>query len=123
MMIATTVLLVLLFAGAAFATLLLVRWFLRGQGQTGARLHDPGVPTVVHTVPLGVDAAKLEAALGHAGFTSMVEAGARSEQLVIECAPEDRERVRGIIDEVYAKEYGAGAGLHLGPATFLDEQH
>ncbi|PVG84173.1 hypothetical protein DDE18_00575 [Nocardioides gansuensis] len=120
MAIATAILLVLIFAGAVLA----VGWGLRSynarESATDARLHSTGTPTVTYAVPLGVDPAVIEAALAHAGFTSMLDRVAPAPSLIIECDPEDRELVRGLIEDVYVKEYGA-SGLSLGPATFQDE--
>lgn len=120
MAIATAILLVLIFVGAA----LVVGWGLRAynarESAIDARLHSPGTPTLTYPVPLGVDPAVIEAALAHAGFTSMLDRVTSSPSLIIECDPDDRELVRSLIEDVYVKEYSA-SGLSLGPATFEDE--
>lgn len=120
MAIATALLLVLIFGGSVLAVLWILRSYAAKESATDARLHSPGTPTVTYALPLGVDPAVVEAALAHAGFTSMLDQAGTRHSLIIECDPEDRELVRSVIEDVYVKEYGT-SGLNLGRASFQDE--
>jgi hypothetical protein len=94
--------------------------FLRSWGaeeaRTEARLHDPHTHTVAFAVPNGVDPAVIKAALTRAGYTSVTDRVGDAECLVVECAPHERDRVRGVIESVHVSPTGGG-----GHVVFEDE--
>jgi hypothetical protein len=95
--------------------------FLRSWGaeeaRTEARLHDPHTHTVAFAVPNGVDPAVIKAALTRAGYTSVTDRVGDAECLVVECAPHERDRVRGVIESVHVSPTGGG-----GHVVFEDER-
>lgn len=65
-----------------------------------AQLHDPAVPTVRYLVPDGIDPAVVGGALAAHGFRNVMELDYGEEELLIACAPEEREHARAVIEEI-----------------------
>lgn len=89
--------------------------------RTESRIRSPGTPTVSYPVPNGVDPVAIGTALKIAGFESIPERVGDDECLRIECAPEDREKVREVIAAVHVTTYD-GADLPLDHPVFEDER-
>jgi len=120
MLVATGVLLVLVLIGTVAVAMMLRSW-----GQTESRLetrlHDPQTHTVAYAVPNGVDPVVFKIALGHAGFTCVVDRVADAEYLLVECTEAQRPQVRDVLESVHSDELH-GAALSLGDVVFEDER-
>lgn len=86
-----------------------------------ARLHDPETPTVAYAIPNGVDPVVVRTALSMEGFTCVPDQVDGEECLLIECEPEDRERVRQAIAGVHMTTYD-GKALDTDHVVFQDER-
>jgi len=101
-----------------FLVLSLRRWGLE-RAETESRLHSPQAHIVSYLVPEGQDPAVVRAALGHAGFVTMMERGG-DQRLVVECDAADRDRVREIIQHAERSGFD-GEDMHLGHVRFEDD--
>lgn len=114
-----------MFAVGVLAVALVLAWGLRkvvfDEGRTEDRLRLPGTHTLAYVVPTGQDAAVLEAALAHAGFTAVGVMEGGTERLLIECPEEARPEVRSIIEHV-TKTSLEGGEIHVGHVSFDDER-
>jgi hypothetical protein len=75
---------------------------------------------VVYVVPDGIDAAVVRTALDIAGFSSTLDIVGGEERLLIECPPDERERVREVIATGVQSAY-ARSGLTIGAVTFRED--
>lgn len=91
------------------------------EARTEARLRDPGTHKVSYVVPNGQDVAVLVAALAQEGFTSVGDLEGGTELLLVECEPQERTQVRGIIEHVSRTGFD-GAPMQVGPVAFEDER-
>lgn len=117
----------LIIGGIAFILLLLVllvlllafrRWTLNDT-KTETRLRSPESHRVVYAIPDGQDPTALMAAMARAGFVCVVDTEAGVERLLVECEPQDRARVREIVERVdRAGREGTGTSREV---SFEDE--
>lgn len=114
---AVAILTVLVIAGVVF----FVRAEVSEVTRTESRLRNPQTPTVAYAIPNGVDPVAVGTALKMAGFESIPDQVGDAECLRIECAPEDREKVREVIAGVHVTTYD-GSDLQLDHAVFEDER-
>lgn len=123
MIAALVIIIVIVLALGVLLPAFLRSWGLE-EARTEQRLHDPGTHTVAYAVPNGIDPAVIKAGLAHAGYASVTDRVGQVECLLIECAPHERDRVRGVIASVHASPTGGTTlGLvHLGPVVFEDER-
>lgn len=103
---------VLAMMGMAFAGL------ARKERALDDRLHDVDTPTVLWIVPVGVDPAVVAGVLLASGFPTVLEDHTGTPWLRIECAADEHQAVRDVIEKVYLEEYAPS--LHLPPVTFRD---
>lgn len=116
LLIPVIVLLVLLVLGLVWMR----RWGQEHQHHAET-LADPGTPTLDYHVPEGQDPATVVAALQGAGYSTAVDPG--DTQLVrVECAADERERVRSVIGSVDTTGIDSGAPLHTHTIRFQDER-
>ncbi|HET8560996.1 MAG TPA: hypothetical protein VFL69_10790 [Marmoricola sp.] len=99
-----------------FFIMTLRRWEL-DEARVEERLHAPDAHKVSYVVPEGQDPAILRAALTHAGFVSVLDESGGTERLVVECASQDRSRVREIIEHVERSGF-EGIEMHAGHVRF-----
>jgi hypothetical protein len=123
-MIAALVIIIVIVLLAGIAIPSFLRSWGADEARTEQRLHDPSTHTVAYAVPNGIDPAVIKAGLAHAGYTSVTDRVGQAECLIVECAPHERDRVRGVIESVHASPSGGTTlGLtHLGPVVFEDER-
>lgn len=86
-----------------------------------ARLHAPDTPTVAYAIPNGVDPVVIRTALSMEGFRCVPDRVGDAECLLIECAPEDRERARLAIAGVHMTTYD-GRPLDSSHVVFQHER-
>jgi hypothetical protein len=98
-----------------------LRGLVFAEARTEARLHAPSTHTVSYSLPTGVDPAVVKAALTRAGFISGVDSAGTHQCLLVECAAEDRDRLRSAIASAPETVYG-GSELTLHHVVFEDER-
>jgi hypothetical protein len=99
-----------------------LRSYGREEAATEASFRSPDMHKVAYLVPEGQDPAVLMAALTHAGFRSVTSTEGGDERLLVECEERDRDRVRGIIEDVdRAGPHGPGIPV-VGHVRFEDER-
>lgn len=110
--------------GIAVILLVALPWLLKGvadmEKDIEDHLLDPSTQKVSYLVPDGVDAAVLTTALGSAGYSSALALVQGDEHLLVECHPDERERVREVLATISRSAYAA-SGLTVGAVTFDDE--
>ena len=95
------------------------RWSAN-EARKDAALHGPDAHTVTYVVPDGEDPVGVIAALTHAGFTSVEDHSGVHDRVLVECDPDDRERVRDVIAHVQHHRYD---GVTVaGRVVFEDER-
>lgn len=94
------------------------------EAKTEAHMRDPHTHALAYAVPDGQDPAVLVSALSQAGFKSAAELERGSEVLLVECPhPEDRAKVRSIIEHVHRTSFeGSGGELQVAHVSFEDER-
>jgi hypothetical protein len=106
---------------ASVAVALFLRSYVLQEVRTEARLHDPKTHTIAYAIPAGVDPVVFKVGLTHAGFTSGTDRVGDAECLIVECAPAERDTVRGVIEAAHATAYD-GSELKLEHIVFEDER-
>ena len=92
------------------------------EGKTEERLRRPEAHSLTYAVPDGQDPAVLVGALAGEGFTAVAELEGGAEMLLVECPrPEDRAKVRSIIEQVTRTGFD-GAEMHVAHVSFEDER-
>jgi hypothetical protein len=98
-----------------------LRSWVQAEGRSEAHLIDPGTHTVAYAVPNGVDPALIMVALSRVGLGCCLGVVAHRECVRIECEPQQREQVRGIIEDVHMSAYD-GSPLKVERVVFEDER-
>lgn len=120
-MITGVLIFVILIVGGAIFVARALRGEVFDVAQKSRRLRDPATSTLAYAIPNGVDPSAVMAPLAMAGFESVVvDTGAR-DQLLIGCAPAQRERLRDVIREVHLTNYD-GTAYESGRVVFEDER-
>ncbi|GAB3016490.1 hypothetical protein GCM10011376_03950 [Nocardioides flavus (ex Wang et al. 2016)] len=120
-MAAAIVLLVVVVVGGTIAINLYLRGWVREESQREAHLRDPNTHTLAFAIPTGVDPVRPETALALAGFNSGHDRVGMVECIRIEADDSQRDRVRGILDDVFRTEYDSSV-LPSGHVVFEDER-
>jgi hypothetical protein len=120
-MIPAAAILIVLVLVITFAVAAGLRGLVFAEARTEARLHAPSTHTVSYALPTGVDPALVKGALSRAGFTSAVDSAGTHQCLLVECAADDRDRLRTAIASAPETDY-AGSGLALQQVVFEDER-
>ena len=120
-MAAATIMLVIgvLVVGAGIAVFL--RSWVAAETRTESHLHDPHTHTVAYAVPSGVDPAVLRIGLGRAGFATGFERVGEAECMLVECERADRERLRGVLEDLHTDAYDSSE-LSADHVVFEDER-
>ncbi len=120
-MIPAAAILIVLVLVITFAVAAGLRGLVFAEARTEARLHAPSTHTVSYALPTGVDPALVKGALSRAGFTSAVDSAGTHQCLLVECAADDRDRLRTAIASAPETDYG-GSGLTQQLVVFEDER-
>jgi hypothetical protein len=120
-MIAAAAILIVLTLVITFAVAAGLRGWVFAEARTEARLHAPSTHTLSYALPTGVDPAVVRGALTKAGFISAVDTAGTHQCLLVECAAQDRDRLRSVIASAPETVYG-GSELTLHHVLFEDER-
>jgi hypothetical protein len=120
-MIPAVAILIILVLATTFAVAAGLRSMVFSEARTEARLYAPSTPTLSYAVPAGVDAAVIRGALASAGYISAMDRAGTHRFMLVECAAEDRNRVRRVIASAPETIYG-GSELTLHHVMFEDER-
>src|SRR4051812_37961593 len=116
-MIAAAALLSILALVVIVAVNVSLRSLVEDEKHTESELHDPHTPTLVYTVPNGVDPVVFAVAVKRAGYVSIVTEVGSSQALRVRCEARDREELRRVIEGVVVSGYD-GSALALDHVVF-----
>lgn len=99
-----------------------LRSLVQAESRLEAHLQNPQTHTVAYAVPIGVDPVIIRVELTRAGYHTGIGCVGDKECLRIECEPQQRERVRNVIEGVDMGSPDDLSALKVGHVLFEDER-